>query len=130
VVAAGWGRAQRQVHPRQRGRRTTRIPLDTISDRNLAIARATTDVADQLGATPAQIALAWTMSHFRTVHPILGARRLEQLHDTLGAADRTLPPDVVATLDEVTAFDPGFPHDFIRDMQTVVFGEAGNLVDP
>ena len=108
----------------------TRIPLDTISDRDLAIARATTDVADQLGATPAQIALAWTMSHFRTVHPILGARRLEQLHDTLGAADRTLPPDVVATLDEVTAFDPGFPHDFIRDMQTFVFGEAGNLVDP
>jgi aryl-alcohol dehydrogenase-like predicted oxidoreductase len=79
---------------------------------------------------PAQIALAWTMTHFRTVHPILGARRLDQLHDTLAAADRTLPPDVVATLDEVTAFDPGFPHDFIRDMQTVVFGEAGNLVDP
>ena len=108
----------------------TRISSDSISEHDLAIARTTAGLAHQLGATPAQIALAWTMAHSRVVHPILGVRRLDQLRDTLAAADLTLPPDAVAQLDEAAPFDPGFPHDFIRDMQTFVFGTAKALVDP
>jgi hypothetical protein len=35
----------------------------------------------------------------------------------------------VAQLDEATGFEIGFPHDFITDMHTVVFGEAAEQVD-
>ncbi|HEY7485007.1 MAG TPA: aldo/keto reductase [Streptosporangiaceae bacterium] len=108
----------------------SRVPPDSVSERDLTIARTAADVAQHLGATTAQVALAWTMAHSRVVHPILGVRRLDQLCDTLAAAELTLPPEAVARLDEATAFDLGFPHDFIRGMQTFVFGTANALVDP
>ena len=65
----------------------------------------------------------------RAVHPILGVRRLGQLHDNLGALDITLPTESMDRLEAATGFDIGFPHDFIRDMQSFVFGDAGALVD-
>jgi aryl-alcohol dehydrogenase-like predicted oxidoreductase len=108
----------------------TRVAPGSISDRDLAIARTAAAVADDLGLTTAQVALAWTTARYRAVHPILGARRVDQLHDTLAAADLTLPPDAVARLDAASAIELGFPHDFVRDMQTFVFGDVDALVDP
>jgi aryl-alcohol dehydrogenase-like predicted oxidoreductase len=109
---------------------TTRIPAGSISEHDLAVARAVQEVADGLGTSPSNVALAWTTARSRAVHPIIGARRLDQLIDNLGAAELTLPADALARLDAATGFDVGFPHDFIRDMQGFVFGEAGALVDP
>ena len=102
----------------------TRIPADSISERDHAVARAVHNIADELGATSSQVALAWTMVRSPAVHPILGIRRLDQLHDNLGAADLFLPSEAVDRLDAASAFDVGFPHDFIRDMQDFVFGDA------
>jgi aryl-alcohol dehydrogenase-like predicted oxidoreductase len=107
----------------------TRLPADSISRRDLAVAQVVQDVADELGASASQIALAWTMTRSRAVHPILGVRRLDQLLDNLGTLDIALPPELVARLETATGFDIGFPNDFIRDMQTFVYGEAGALVD-
>ncbi len=86
-------------------------------------------MAGELGATASQVALAWTMARFRAVHPILGVRRLEQLTDNLGALDVALTKELVARLDAAGEFDVGFPHDFIRDMQSFVYGDTGALVD-
>ncbi len=108
----------------------TRIPAGSVSEHDLAVAQAVQEVADGLGASPSQVALAWTTARSRAVHPVVGARRLDQLADNLGAVDLVLPPDALARLDAATGFDVGFPHDFIRDMQGFVFGEAGALVDP
>jgi hypothetical protein len=108
----------------------TRVAAGSISERDLGVARAVQEVADGLGTSPSRVALAWTTARSRAVHPIVGARRLEQLLDNLGAADLTLPSDALARLDAAGEFDVGFPHDFIRDMQGFVFGEAGALVDP
>ncbi len=107
----------------------TRLTVDSITAREHAIARAVQGVAEQLGATASQVALAWTMSRSQAVHPIVGVSRLEQLHDNLVAAEIILPPEAVATLQSASAFDVGFPHDFIRDMQSFVYGESGALVD-
>lgn len=46
--------------------------------------------AATIGLTPAQLALAWTRSEPHITAPIVGARSVEQLRDTLGALDRTL----------------------------------------
>lgn len=107
----------------------TRMSADSISERDHAVARAVQDVADELHVSASQVALAWTMTHSRAVHPIIGVRRLDQLHDNLGAVNITLPTELVSRLNAATRFDIGFPHDFIRDMQSFVYGDAGALVD-
>jgi aryl-alcohol dehydrogenase-like predicted oxidoreductase len=106
----------------------TRLPADSISGRDQAIARAVQMIAVELGASASQVALAWTMTRSQAVHPILGVRRLDQLQDNLQALDVRLPPEVVTRLEAATGFEIGFPHDFIADMQTFVFGEAAGHV--
>lgn len=102
----------------------TRISPESIGEHDRAVAQTVQDVADDLGATPSQVAIAWTRAHSRTVHPILGARRLDQLLDNLGAADCELPSDAVARLEEAAKFTVGFPSDFIAETELWVFGEA------
>jgi len=81
-------------------------------------------VADDLGATASQAAIAWTMAKSRAVHPILGARRLEQLTDNLGALDCVLPGEALDRLEAATGFDVGFPSDFIANNAAWVLGES------
>jgi aryl-alcohol dehydrogenase-like predicted oxidoreductase len=93
------------------------------------VAALVTEIADELGASPAQVALAWIMARSSTVHPIIGARRLDQLVDNLGAAALTLPAAVCDRLDKATAIDLGFPSGLIASSESWVYGEAGQLVD-
>lgn len=107
----------------------TRLSAESISPSNQAVADAVADVADKLGATPAQVALAWTMSRSRIVHPIVGVRSVAQLRDNLGALQVTLTPELLADLEAATQFQIGFPQDFIGQTRGFVYGESGSLVD-
>jgi aryl-alcohol dehydrogenase-like predicted oxidoreductase len=107
----------------------TRVNAATLGDRDHAVARAVLDVADDLGASPAQVAIAWTMARSRAVHPIVGARRLDQITDNLQAVNLVLPPEAVATLEKASGFDVGFPSDFLAETRSFVYGEVDNLVD-
>ena len=107
----------------------TRISPESLSARDHAVARVVQQVADELGVTCSQVAIAWTRARYRAVHPIVGARNLEQLTDNLGAVDLVLPDDAVGRLDAATEFTAGFPTDFIADTQAWVFGEASARVD-
>jgi aryl-alcohol dehydrogenase-like predicted oxidoreductase len=60
----------------------------------------------------------------RRVHPIVGARTVEQLRDNLAATELTLPEELRSRLDEATAVDPGFPNDFIADTRAWVLGAS------
>ena len=84
-------------------------------------------VAAELGVTPAQVAIAWTRTRSAAIHPIIGARRLDQLLDNLRAADLELPSEAIAQLDSATELDPGFPATFIRDTSPWVFGAAADV---
>lgn len=81
-------------------------------------------LAGELGATPAQVAIAWTRARSPVIHPIIGARRLPQLLDNLAAAELELPAEMVRRLDAATEPDLGFPTTFIRDTGPWVFGVA------
>jgi len=105
-----------------------RLNAESLSARDHAVARVVQEVADDLGATPSQVAIAWTMSRSRAVHPIVGARSADQLRDNLAAADLSLPPEAVARLEEATGFTLGFPADFIAQTSPWVFGSA--FIDP
>ena len=46
--------------------------------------------ASEMNVTPAQLALAWVMAEPRITAPILGARNMEQLKDSLAGTEITL----------------------------------------
>ncbi|GIF51339.1 aryl-alcohol dehydrogenase-like predicted oxidoreductase [Asanoa ferruginea] len=103
----------------------TRLSRDTISERDLGVARVVEEVAAELGVTPAQVALAWVRQR-AGVLPILGARTVEQLRDNLGCTAVTLAPEAVTRLETATGFTLGFPADFIAQTRSWVLG-AGAL---
>ncbi len=107
----------------------TRISRADASDRDLRIASEVDAIADELGVSSSQVALAWIMAGRMTLHPIVGARRLEQLTDNLAAVDLRLPDEAVRRLDEVSAIELGFPSDFIKSMGRFVYGTVGSRVD-
>jgi aryl-alcohol dehydrogenase-like predicted oxidoreductase len=102
----------------------SRIQPANLTDHQHEVAALVRKVAAELGATPAQVAIAWTRARSPVIHPIIGARRLDQLLDNLGAADLDLPAETVSRLDTQTRIDLGFPAAFIRDTSPWVFGAA------
>ena len=102
-----------------------------LSDRNQRIADAVGEVAAALGATPAQVALAWLMRRPGVVLPIVGARREGQLRENLGAIDVRLDAAQLARLERETAIDLGFPHEFIESGRSTssVLGETLAQID-
>ena len=72
--------------------------------KNAAVARLE-PIAAGLGATLAQLALAWVAKNPRVSTVITGASRVDQLKDNLGALDllEKLTPEVMARIDEATA---------------------------
>lgn len=60
------------------------------------------------GATPAQLALAWTLHQGEHLIPIPGTRSVAHLDDNAGAAALTLTPDDLAEIDRI--LPPGFAH--------------------
>lgn len=59
-------------------------------DRNLALVDALRQVARRLGATVAQVAIAWVMAQGRNIVPLIGARQQDRLTEALGALSLTL----------------------------------------
>jgi aryl-alcohol dehydrogenase-like predicted oxidoreductase len=101
-----------------------------LTERNLRIARAVDAVADELGATSAQVAVAWLRQRDRRVIPILGARKLEQFQDVLGSLEVGLAAEHVARLDEVSRIELGFPYELLRGPQgQMVYGDLEPQID-
>jgi aryl-alcohol dehydrogenase-like predicted oxidoreductase len=84
-------------------------------ERNLEIAESVVSIAEEIGCTPSQVAIAWVRQQGEVVIPLIGARNLPQLTDNLGALDVRLSDEQLETLDEVSRVDLGFPHNFLTD---------------
>jgi aryl-alcohol dehydrogenase-like predicted oxidoreductase len=59
-------------------------------------------VAEELGKTPAQVALNWLLRRPCVTAPIIGARTMKHLESNLGAAGWSLDDEQMARLDEVS----------------------------
>jgi aryl-alcohol dehydrogenase-like predicted oxidoreductase len=70
--------------------------------RGMKLLEVLRNVAGDVGATPAQVALAWLMSR-PSVVPIASATSLEQLDDIMGAARLQLPAQALKALDQASA---------------------------
>ncbi len=88
------------------------------NERSWQTIAAVTEVAQEVGATPAQVALAWLLAKPAVVSVIFGARSVDQLDDNLGAAVLELSDDALRRLDEASAFELGYPYEFINAVRS------------
>lgn len=101
-------------------------------ERNLEIAEVVTSVAQDLGCSPSQVAISWVTQQPGVIIPLVGARNLDQLADNLGAASVELEPHHLERLDEASAIELGFPHEFIGPRGTAaefIYGEYYDRLD-
>ena len=72
-------------------------------EQNWQILDALLRVADGLGKTPAEVALAWVMSRPCVTATLIGATRVDQLERNLAAAALSLPAEALNTLDSASS---------------------------
>lgn len=85
-----------------------------LNEASLATAEVVREIAGELGCTPAQVALAWTLRDPAITSPVIGARTPAQLKDNLGALAVTFSADQLARLDAASAVPPVFPMDVLK----------------
>jgi aryl-alcohol dehydrogenase-like predicted oxidoreductase len=102
-----------------------------LSERNLQIAREVDRVADELGATSAQVAIAWVRHRGSRIIPIVGVRKVSQLSDVLGSLDVELPAEQVSRLDTASQIEFGFPYETLRHpvQGQMLYGDLEPLID-
>jgi aryl-alcohol dehydrogenase-like predicted oxidoreductase len=74
-------------------------------EKNLTLVEALRQIGNEKGASPAQLAIAWVRSRGPDILPVLGARRRDQLKETLGALDLKLDAADIARIDAAVAPD-------------------------
>ncbi|MBF2021134.1 MAG: aldo/keto reductase [Hydrococcus sp. C42_A2020_068] len=102
-------------------------PMFKISERDLKIAETVVSIANELGRSPAQVALNWLRQQPGDIIPIIGSRKVSQIQDNLACLDFQLSPEQMQRLDEVSEIELGFPHDFLKSPMVQDFAFAGSL---
>jgi voltage-dependent potassium channel beta subunit len=85
----------RAAHPFQ-----SRFMEAFLTDAVLGQVESLRPIAADLGLSMAQLALAWCLRQPGVSSVIVGATRPDQLEENIAAAGRSLPPDVVKTIDD------------------------------
>jgi aryl-alcohol dehydrogenase-like predicted oxidoreductase len=89
------------------------------------IVAALQKVSEQVGRSPAQVALAWLRYRDIPVIPIIGARRIPQLQDNLASLDLRLTVEQVSLLNDASAIEMGFPQEFFEKEMVKTFAYGG-----
>ena len=95
LISGHWSTARRgerdfrQLSPRFQGQNL---------EANLALVERLRRAADEIGASVAQVAIAWVAAQGSDVVPLVGARRRDRLREALGALDVKLSPAALASL--------------------------------
>ncbi|PZG05156.1 aldo/keto reductase [Nonomuraea aridisoli] len=66
---------------------------------NLRLVAALTRVAERIGATTSQVAIAWVAAQGEDIVPLVGARRRDRLTESLAALDLTLDQETLAEIE-------------------------------
>jgi aryl-alcohol dehydrogenase-like predicted oxidoreductase len=99
---SGTIRSRKDLQPGDWRLQNPRFSEAAIAD-NSRLADAVAEVAKEVGATPAQVALAWLLSRDLPLAVIPGTRRIERLEENWAAQDVTLRADQLARLDSLAS---------------------------
>jgi len=99
--------------------------------RVMGIGDVVVETAEEIGRSPAQVAINWTRQQPGTVIPIIGARTETQMKDDLGCLDFELTQEQIARLSEASPIDLGFPRSFLESdsVRELIFGGTYGLID-
>jgi aryl-alcohol dehydrogenase-like predicted oxidoreductase len=107
-------------------RKNVALAHNMLTERSLAIADVVKEIAAEIGKTPSQVALAWTLLNEAVTTPIMGVRTLAQFEDNLGALEVKLSDGQRARLASASAIELGFPHVMLQlpMVRNVIFGNV------
>ena len=103
------GKFTRNSHGDNASRRTVFDFPPVDKERAYDIIDAMAPIAKAHDASVARVALAWLLQRKGVMSVIIGAKTVEQLDDNLAAAELTLTPEEIATLDKVSALTVEYP---------------------
>jgi aryl-alcohol dehydrogenase-like predicted oxidoreductase len=86
------------------------------TERNWTVVEALQACSLELGKPMGQVALAWLLGKPAVSSVIFGARTAAQLEENLPAGDLELPVSAMARLDAASAFELGYPYDFLKSV--------------
>jgi aryl-alcohol dehydrogenase-like predicted oxidoreductase len=99
----------------------------SVPEAKAAIIAEVENVATELGASPAQVALRWLRQRSPRAIPVIGARTTAQLSDNLGAVDLVIPNELYDRL-EITSRRPlAWPHEMYSSPAQSGFTYGGFL---
>ncbi|MFC8829519.1 aldo/keto reductase [Streptomyces sp. NPDC057137] len=106
------------------------IANGALTERNLSIADVVGEVAAELGRTPGQVGLAWTLRNPGVTASIIGARTPAQLEDNLGALEVEFTAAQLARLEAAGAIEPGLPHSLLDSDRGRRFNSGDLKIEP
>ncbi|MEC5163442.1 MULTISPECIES: aldo/keto reductase [unclassified Janthinobacterium] len=103
LISGHWSK-QREGEADFRGQLSPRFQGANLT-RNLDLVERVRAIADALGVTVAQVAIAWVAAQGDDIVPLVGARRRDRLREALGATSVKLSAADLARLDEAIPAD-------------------------
>jgi aryl-alcohol dehydrogenase-like predicted oxidoreductase len=103
-----------------------------MTEKNKSIAAEVLKMAKEIDKTPSQVALNWIRQNekYKLIIPIIGARTVAQVKDSLDCLDFQLTSAQIERLNEISRIQLGFPHDFMSEAAKVfLYGNAYSLID-
>lgn len=101
VLTGKYVEGQKPPDESRAGRGNERLMETEYRPSNFRLAQDVVELAEQIGCTAAQLAVAWVMANELVTCPIIGPRTPEQLEDNLGALDVEITPEIEARIDEL-----------------------------
>jgi len=99
--------------------------FNKFTEKNWAIVAELEAVAKELNRSMAQVALNWVVNRPAVASVIVGATKLHQLQDNLGALEFEIPAELQQRLDEVSSPETRFPYSFFEpSLQGMINGGA------
>jgi aryl-alcohol dehydrogenase-like predicted oxidoreductase len=105
ALAAGFLTGKyRPDKPLPESRRAQSVQARYMNERGFRILAEVERVAARLGATPAQVSLAWMMARPGVTAPIASATSVQQLHELVGAVTLQLDTEAITALNQASAW--------------------------
>jgi aryl-alcohol dehydrogenase-like predicted oxidoreductase len=131
-LASGWLTGKYLREPDGAGRRLDDALMSRFlprTERNVAVAREVRATADEIGCSPAHVALNWLRD--RGAIPVFGATSVAQVEENCACCDFGLSAEQVDRLNKASRIVLGFPHEFLASglVRRLMYGEKGDLID-
>jgi aryl-alcohol dehydrogenase-like predicted oxidoreductase len=94
-------------------------------ERNLALVEQLREVAEEQGATVAQLAIAWVLARGEEIVPLIGARRRDRLSEALGALSIELGPEQAELIERAMPAEAAAGERYPSEQMAILDSERG-----